>query len=112
MEVIQFAELPLIALLLLKRKSKSLKNSCNRSSGGKIETSFRVRLVEFIIGAIAYNRKKVGVLTWGTPSPYCFRSVLNALRNALFNSSVTKSLIKLKNILALSSISVFLLTIV
>lgn len=63
MEVIQFAELPLIALLLLKRKSKSLKNSCNRSSGGKIETSFRVRLVEFIIGAIAYNRKKVGVLT-------------------------------------------------
>lgn len=65
MEVIQFAELPLIAFLLLKRENKSLKNSCSRNSGGKMKTSFHMRLVEFVIGAIAYNRKKVGPPIWG-----------------------------------------------
>lgn len=80
MEVIQFAELPLIALLLLKRKNKSLRNTCNWSSGGKIKTNFPVRLVEFVIDAIAYNRKKVGPLTLGTAFPCSFRSVLNALK--------------------------------
>lgn len=72
-----------------------------------------MRLVEFIIDAIAYNRMKVGPLTQGTPSPYSFRGVLNALKNdrTLFSSSITESLLKMKNILTLCSISVFLLKI-